>query len=875
MKNLYLFLFLSLVITTSQAQLVNIPDTNFKAKLLNHDPVIDTNNDGEIDLEEAEIFSGFLNLDNDFYTEDADKIIDLTGIEAFVNIYQISFDYNLVETLDLSKNTLLTRLEAYNNELKELDISNNLNLIFLHVQDNQIDVLDVSNNFALQTLSCGQNNLTFLDVSQNQALTSLRFARNKITDIDVINNNSLTLLDCENNLMSNLDVSNNLILEYLICGRNLFTSLDVSLNQSLISLSCSYNQLTNLDISLNTALTHLYCGSNLLSSLDVSNNILLERLIFDRNPINSIDLSNNTQLNYLFTYDVPLESIDLSSNPLLEVFITGDNQLKSIDVSSNTNLKRLSCNNGYLLERVNLKNLDIANITQLNLKFCPNLRTICVEDKVEAQTKFISTVDPHATFVEDCDTNIVLNEIEGTLTFDSNSDGCNLTDIKIPYSLVKASDGIHEFSTLTDENGDYSISVVENSYDVTPYRVSEISHLTGSPISSNHIFTGLNQTETADFCATVNQSLNNVDIILIPTSEVLTNSTATYQIVYENLGTNVSNGVVSIQYDDDKLSFVSTKPTQDSSNSNILTFNYSNLMPFDKRIIDVTFNTLSAPTLNEGDILEFTTIIASSETDNFPEDNTYIYNQTLGDTYNANEKEVLQGAEISIDEVTNYLDYAIRFQNTSTNTASHIAITDIINPNLDWNTIRIASSSHNFTTKITDGRFVEFLFENINLPTKQDDELESKGFIAFRVKPTSNLQVGDIFRGKTEIFYSFDGSPSTKGGASLSKANITFTKSEVFNTVETTIVQGSTLSVSNNTFDDSVLLYPNPITNTFSIKVSNGIKIDKVSLYSVTGNELFKTKALETYSLENYRTGVYFVKIETNHGVINKQIVKK
>ena len=54
MKNYYLFFILLLVTLTAKAQIVDIPDTNFKNALLNHDPIIDINNDGEIQESEAE-----------------------------------------------------------------------------------------------------------------------------------------------------------------------------------------------------------------------------------------------------------------------------------------------------------------------------------------------------------------------------------------------------------------------------------------------------------------------------------------------------------------------------------------------------------------------------------------------------------------------------------------------------------------------------------------------------------------------------------------------------------------------------------------------------------------------------------------------------
>lgn len=49
MKKILYFLSLLLgFVSSAMAQNVNIPDPNFKNALLNHNPIIDTNGDGEI-----------------------------------------------------------------------------------------------------------------------------------------------------------------------------------------------------------------------------------------------------------------------------------------------------------------------------------------------------------------------------------------------------------------------------------------------------------------------------------------------------------------------------------------------------------------------------------------------------------------------------------------------------------------------------------------------------------------------------------------------------------------------------------------------------------------------------------------------------------
>ncbi|WP_432412850.1 T9SS type A sorting domain-containing protein [Rasiella sp. SM2506] len=83
---------------------VFIPDNNFLNALLNHTPIIDTNTDGNIQFDEAEAFTGTLNL--------ANKVIsDFTGLEAFINITGFNGSGNFMSELSLESNTALTSVD--------------------------------------------------------------------------------------------------------------------------------------------------------------------------------------------------------------------------------------------------------------------------------------------------------------------------------------------------------------------------------------------------------------------------------------------------------------------------------------------------------------------------------------------------------------------------------------------------------------------------------------------------------------------------------------------------------------------------------------------------------------------------------------------
>ena len=243
MKYILLFSVLLLSAFFTSAQIVNIPDANFKTELLSNTPVIDTSGDGEIQVIEAEAYTGFIGVE-------FCNIYDLTGIEAFTN---------------------LNDLFCYGNHLTTIDLSANINLTSLDCEMNSLSMLDLSNNVNLTWLNCRENELTSLDIATNTALVELFCEKNEITSLDLSNNLALTYLRCQYNELSSLDLSNNTALRYLQCGFNNITTLDVSSNTALIELQCEFNNITILDVSSNMALTKLLCEENQLNSLNVKN----------------------------------------------------------------------------------------------------------------------------------------------------------------------------------------------------------------------------------------------------------------------------------------------------------------------------------------------------------------------------------------------------------------------------------------------------------------------------------------------------------------------------------------------------------------------------------------------------------------------------
>ena len=204
MKKNYIIISLLLLSLALQSQTINIPDVKFKNALLYtlsvdttgdgvFNSTIDTNNDNEIQISEAEAALG---LDVGIF-----NISSLEGIQYFKNIEILYCDYNKLTSIDISKNTKLKFFECTLNQLTNLDISKNLSLEELYCPSNNITSLDVSQLLNLKVLECAYNKLATLDVSLNTNLTKLICFKNELSSLNLKNGNNsiLTTFSAKNN----------------------------------------------------------------------------------------------------------------------------------------------------------------------------------------------------------------------------------------------------------------------------------------------------------------------------------------------------------------------------------------------------------------------------------------------------------------------------------------------------------------------------------------------------------------------------------------------------------------------------------------------------------------------------------------------------
>ena len=280
MKKFYFTTIVLLFWVVAQAQIVNIPDANFKAKLIALG--VDTSGDGNIQNTEALAITN-LNVSNS-------SIYSLQGISNFINLNSLNCENNLLSTLNVNGLNNLNGLSCYNNNLTNLSINGLTYLQTVFCSGNQLISLDIIGCPNLVSLSCESNQLSSLNVSGLIGLRTLFCYNNQLTSLNLGGLSNLKDVICRNNLLQflNLQGSNNL--QTIFTRENQITNLDLSGLTNLLNIDCSYNLIQSLDLADSNNLTKLICNDNQLSTLFIKNN----------NQIwNDLSFFNNPNLDYI------------------------------------------------------------------------------------------------------------------------------------------------------------------------------------------------------------------------------------------------------------------------------------------------------------------------------------------------------------------------------------------------------------------------------------------------------------------------------------------------------------------------------------------------------------------------------------------------
>ncbi|MCG2611387.1 T9SS type A sorting domain-containing protein [Flavobacterium sp. SM15] len=445
---------------------------------------------------------------------------------------------------------------------------------------------------------------------------------------------------------------------------------------------------------------------------------------------------------------------------------------------------------------------------------------------------------------------------QGENKLDYNINGCDSSDFSFSNLKFNIASGSGNNAVISNITGNYLIGVTSGNYTITPV-LENPNYFTASPSSITVDFPTQASPLAQNFCITPNGIHSDLEVSMIPIAPARPGFDVKYKLVYKNKGNQVQSGSVVLTFNDAVLDVVSSVPAASNQSVNTRSWDFTNLNPYETREIVVTFNLntpTETPSLNGGDVLNYSATISSAQTDETPNDNTFALNQTVVNSYDPNDKTCLQGTTVGTNKVGDYVHYVIRFENTGTYNAQNITVTDFIDTSkFDVSTLIPVSGSHLFTTKISQGNKVEFVFDNINLPFA---DATNDGYVAFKIKTKPTLVSGDTFTNGASIYFDYN-------------------YPIVTNTYSTTI---QALNVQDFSFGTYFSLYPNPVAEVLNVSKKSDIELQSLEIYNSLGQIVLavpNAKEVSTIDVSNLTSGTYFVKINSDKGSAITKFIKK
>ncbi|MEO6166734.1 MAG: T9SS type A sorting domain-containing protein [Chitinophagales bacterium] len=844
-------------------------------------------------------------------------IQDLTGIQYFDNLENLFCQDNLLDTLPKLPATLLY-LVISNNQFSELPAFPP-NLGQLYCTNNLLTEIPQLPS-SINVLSCGDNFITSINMSF-PGLTYLGVQNNLLTALPVLPS-GLKYLVCGGNQITSLpDLPSGLL--SVVCNDNLITALP-ALPTALTELKCSGNQLTSLP-ALPAGLDYLGCANNLLTALpplppslntlSVHDNFIISIPSFpgpsfscdidlSYNPVSCLpSLPDSLKINIcstslecirnfpaggtIFTCSQPLPAIcsgtneclpytvsgyvfeDLNANcffdagepPLADriikinpgqfftstdsngyyTFFTGNTGAYELSQDNpSPALWELSCNG-------NLQSIVVVNPSDTfnNRNFPNQIIAYCALPQVDIATAAQRLCFNNNTYAVNYRNKGTLTSFNTFIEIEFDPEIIPL-ESTLPWTSVNGNTYLFPVGTL-------AVGAV-GSFIITD-SVSCDAILTQTACVRANIFPDAT-------CLPVSSTWDLSDLQMTGSCNV-TNDTIKFTVRNAGTGDMASGNSVTIYEDDLLMGLVNID--LDSGDSLVIQ-------------IPATGKTFRAEALqapgHPGNSqprsfvelcgtgpfsLDKIIPVVQDDADDWVDIDCHL----ITGSFDPNQKSV-QPSGVGVDHlvtVNDQLDYIIQFQNTGTDTAFNVLITDTLDiVHLDAKTIQPGASSHPYVFSLRGEGIGTFAFDHIMLPNSIVNVQGSHGFVKYKISQQVLNPPGSVINNFAAIYFDYN-QPVLTDSPFVTIAE----KSVIFPTSEHPIAlqKGYHIKVSPNPFEQGIQ---------FSIKSEWAEKNFAVRIYNLWGQEQFfagnihsSTFLLNTSLKEK---GIYFYELYNNNELI-------
>src|SRR5690606_34546792 len=132
----------------------------------------------------------------------------------------------------------------------------------------------------------------------------------------------------------------------------------------------------------------------------------------------------------------------------------------------------------------------------------------------------------------------------GENRLDGNGDGCDASDLSVPFLQYQISDGNLSGSIISDGTGSYSLPVSTGVHSIFP-ALEHPEYFNISPSSVTVTFPDESSPFSQDFCLTPNGNFADTEILIVPTVPARPGFDAHYDIVYKNKGNTIASGSIA------------------------------------------------------------------------------------------------------------------------------------------------------------------------------------------------------------------------------------------------------------------------------------------------------------------------------------------
>jgi hypothetical protein len=593
------------------------------------------------------------------------------------------------------------------------------------------------NSAGMMDTTCGQivsENFLFVSSTNAVNLDGVQYFKN-LESLYVFDNTSLKFI---NKLPKTLTD--------LICSRNGIDSLS-DLPNSLKRLNCTNSFLKKLP-TLPTSLKELFIDNNSFTDSDF------------------INLKNN--LVHLKTFSCSLNNVSILpklSDSLESLYMSGNKFIAIPQLPKY--LKNLDCSYNQFLIIDNLPESLRTLVAYDSLPICfgklpQKLQQLlanygssvkCLPNYPDSCIYYISSVILINSFpIGLCNPTNNPNhcqsfpQIQSNIFIDNNLNGIkDSNEIYKKNARVQLSNSNY---TFTNSNGNFQIAADSiGSYTLTVF--------------APHFYTAVPSTINLNF-SNYDTLVNLPDIALQPNTLKDSLSIVTtpinfaarpgfryaYNIQYENVGTTILSPSINFSYDNNLLIFDSSSNNAVVNNGSSLNLSQGIFAPGQtgsftayfkvKATAAIGTNLLAAASISAGNcagVDSVTSIIRGS--------------------YDPNDKYATP--TLTLQDIVNkkYINYTIRFQNTGTDTAFNVVISDSLSGYLKTNNLKGITSSHPCKFTLKNG-VAYFEFIDINLPDSNTNKLGSNGFVKFQILADENVTAGTVIPNKAYIYFDYN-----------------------------------------------------------------------------------------------------------------------